>query len=128
MSQSSGSSGDPPDDERVRATLDEHVQGHVTENVVTVEISPSSIPTPTNRSAEPVQQNVSTPTPNPSNPNPQLIPEHVRGLFERPLIQDNSLGPNVQTWLSTDASDQDHVTTEAMEQVQLTSTSEPVRS
>src|SRR5580765_7451699 len=104
MSQSSGSSGDPPDDERVRATLDEHAQGHVTENVVTVEISPSSIPTPTNRTAEPVQQNVSTPTPNPSHTNlqqssepvPQQYSEPIQQLLPRFHTSTASLGPDYQ--------------------------------
>src|SRR5438128_4451107 len=77
MSQSSGSSGDPPDDERLRGNLDERVQDHVTGNLVSVDISPCSLVTPNSENAEPVQQNVSTPTPNPSNTNLQQSTEPV---------------------------------------------------
>src|SRR5438132_9029445 len=87
MSQSSGSSGDPPDDERLRGNLDERVQDHVTGNLVSVDISPCSLVTPNSENAEPVQQNVSTPTPNPSNTNLQQSSEPVQQQSSEPVRQ-----------------------------------------
>ena len=78
MSQSSGSSGDLTDDECICRILDEHVQGHVTEVAEAIVISPNSLVTPLQENAEPVRQNVSIPTLNPSNINLQHHQSHCQ--------------------------------------------------